>query len=589
MANILGISGLYHDAPATLVVDGEIICALQEERLSRIKNDAALPFRAAKACLEFAKLSAQEIDQVVFYESPFDKLERVLDSSLRDFPRSALSLPRVLRSQWGGKLWVLDHLAEGLGIQRSRISNCQHHESHAMSAFACSPFSSAAVLVVDGVGERSTTSIWHGSPEGLKLIEELEFPHSLGLFYSAITAYLGFSVNEGEYKVMGLAAFGQARFMAEFEQLLQCHADGSFELGLSSFAPYGSGNVGFTPRLDELLGARRRYGAPWNFDAQGAPADAETQRFADIAASAKASLERAMLGLSERARSRTSESKLCLAGGVALNALCNSRLAQAPGVSGVFVQPAAGDAGGSLGAALIGSKSAGDPSVAPMKSAALGLPIDPAKALELARAMNLSAKIIDDPPSEAAQLIAQDKIIAWVNGRSEWGPRALGQRSLLARPDKAEHRENLNRAIKHREPFRPFAPAILRESANQYFECAPNEMTPFMTTVCPVRPTAQLDAVTHRDGSARLQTVERDTPFGALLVNLESRGLPPCVLNTSLNENGEPIILSAADALIFFQRSEIDALIIEDVIIRKNDKIAASDGSSKSEKDSKIS
>jgi carbamoyltransferase len=570
VASILGISGLYHDAAAALVVDGKIVCALQEERVSRIKNDPSLPFRAARACLDFAGLDPAALDSVMFYESPFDKLERVLSSSLRGYPGTAKALPRVLRSQWGSKLWVLDHLAEGLGVARCRVSHVHHHESHAKSAFSCSPFARAAVLTVDGVGEQSTTSIWHGVDGELRLVEEIHFPHSLGLFYSAITAYLGFLVNEGEYKVMGLAAWGEARYEEEFSRLLRTHPDGSFELDVGYFDPHGAEHVGFSGKLEELLGARRPYGKAWSFREDGTVADEETRRFADIAASAQVALEKALVGLVRRALERTGERDLCLAGGVALNAKANGVLSTLEGVGRVFVQPAAGDAGGALGAALLGSSRAGDPPSGALASAALGLPPDPNRAQHLATSLGLSCRRVSDPHHEAATRLERGEIVAWVQGRSEWGPRALGQRSLLIRPDRLELRDRLNRVVKQRESFRPFAPAFLDDAAERWVEGAPNDMTRFMTTVCPVKEGAPLEAAIHKDGTARVQTVREDTAFGQLLRSLEREGLPPALINTSLNDNGQPIVLSEADALLFFLRKDIEALFVEDVLIQRS-------------------
>lgn len=568
MANVLGISALYHDAAAVLVVDGRIECALSEERLSRVKNDPALPFRAARAVLEFGRLTAKDLDRVVFYENPYERVEQVLGSALLRFPRSAKKLPQLFASQWSEKVWVLDRIAEGLGIDRAKVEFTRHHESHAASSYYCSGFESAAIVTVDGAGENATTALWHGRGDELELIEEVCLPHSLGVLYSALTAYLGFEVNEGEYKVMGLAAFGSQRYADVFEQLLRTHPDGSFEIDETVFDPWGLRGVGFTSRLIELLGPPRSYQMPLLFTRDGSPGDDATRRFADIAASLQEALERAMKGLVVRALLRTKERRVCLAGGVALNALCNRTLAELPGVERLFVQPAAGDAGGALGAALLGARARGDHPRAEFRSAALGLPARPARAATLAAEMGLQVRRLDSPYEEAARRLWEGQILAWVEGRSEWGPRALGQRSLLARPDRIESRERLNRVVKHREPYRPFAPAVLEGDFSRYFAGVPDSMTQFMTTVREVLPGAGLPAVTHHDGTARVQSVPADTPFGRLLSCLGERGLPPMVLNTSLNDAGEPIVLSEADALLFFAQSEVDALIVDDVLVQ---------------------
>jgi carbamoyltransferase len=560
MAAVLGISGTYHDAAAALVVDGEIVCAIQEERLSRIKNDPRLPVRAAAACLKFVNLVAGDLDRVVYYEQPFDKLERVLTSTLQTFPRALRQFPQAIGAQLGTKVWVLDQIAEMLGAPRDRVTCVEHHRAHAASAFFASPYRRAAVLTVDGVGEATSTAMWHGDGTKLEPIGHIEFPHSLGLLYAALTAYLGFEVNEGEYKVMGLAAYGEPRFRDEFAKLVRVEPDGYFELAVEYFAHHADTEVGFSSRLETLLGPRRPPYLAWNLES------ADDRRYADIAATLQAVTEDALVALAVEARRRSGAPALCLAGGVALNAVANARLSREAGFERVFVQPAAGDAGGALGAAILGALELDDPRPAAMTTAALGLPLDIAAAHALATQLGLSVRRVDDPAAEAAALVAAGKITAWCQGRFEWGPRALGQRSILADPRDPESRERLNRAIKRREPFRPFAPAVLAEHANEYFVGAPNDMTPFMTTVCAIRDRHRdaLAAVRHVDGSARVQTVET----GALRPVLEALEVP-IVLNTSLNGAGEPIIASELDALAFVLGHPIDAAVIGDLVVTK--------------------
>jgi carbamoyltransferase len=566
VAAVLGISGNYHDAAAALVVDGKVRAALQEERLSRIKNDSGLPLRAARWCLQEAGLAAQDLDAVVFYESPFRKLERVLVSLLRAFPESITQLPRALSSQWSSKIWVLDVLSEELGVPRQRVSHAAHHESHAASAFLLSPFENAAVLTVDGVGEYATTALWKGDGDRLSLLSQLEFPHSLGLLYSALTAYLGFEVNEGEYKVMGLAGFGTPRYRDKFARLIELHRDGSFELNLDYFNFADDRNGAFRSALEHLLGPKRDYGTPLDF----APNN-EAQRYADIAASLQLVTEEALLGLARRLREETQADTLCIAGGVALNALANRRLQRESGFERIFVQPAAGDAGAALGAALIGAQRLGDPRPDALRSTALGCRCDVGRAAQLAKQLGLQVVRSDDPAKLAARYINEGRVIAWVQGRSEFGPRALGQRSLLCRPDELSYKERLNRAIKRREPFRPFAPAVLHDAASTWFEDAPNEMTPFMTTVCTVKQPERLAAVTHVDGTARVQSVnpEHCAPFAAVLTELQQLGLPPIALNTSLNGKGEPIATTEVDALSFLCTHAVGTLLLEDLVITK--------------------
>ncbi len=569
MVAVLGVSAYYHDAAAALVVDGDLVAAVQEERLSRIKNDPSLPLRAAEACLQLAGIGPGDLDQVVYYEQPFAKLERVMLQLVRTFPRSWRQFPRALASQLGTKIWVLDHLAEQLGVDRKRVRTVDHHRSHAASAYFTSAYNHAAVLVVDGVGEHSSTSLWQGQGANLRQLSTIDFPHSLGLLYAALTAYLGFAVNEGEYKVMGLAAWGTPRFVDAFAKIITLHGDGSYELDLRYFAHMADAELGFGPELECLLGPRRPPGRPWDLE------DSADLRYADIAASLQATLEAAMLGLARQARARTGAPSLCLAGGVALNAVANAHLARASGFNHVYVHPAAGDAGGAVGAAIVGAHDLGSPRPPALVSAAVGPRVDPGRAQHLADALGLRCRRIEDPAQVCAQALADQKIIAYTCGRLEWGPRALGQRSVLADPSSRATRERLNRLIKKREVFRPFAPAVLAETMAEYFVGKPDAMTPFMTTVAHVRPECQsaLAAVTHEDGTARLQTVEstRAPELHAVLCALRSTGRPPVVLNTSQNGPGEPIVAGAEDSLGFFLRHSVDALLIEDLWIERPD------------------
>jgi len=567
MACVLGISAYYHDAAAALVIDGEVIVAIQEERLSRIKNDPGLPISAALACLAYAGVDPAAVDALAFYEEPFIKLERIMVHLLRHLPRTWRIFPRAIAGQLGAKIWVLDQLAETLGVPRARVVSFEHHHSHAASAYLVSPYEDAAVLVVDGVGEVHSTSIWDGHQGELRMLASVDFPHSLGLLYAGLTAWLGFAVNEGEYKVMGLAAWGRTTLRPEFDRIIKLHADGSYELELACFAHMSDAELGFGPALERILGPRRPPGRPWDLTD---PADL---RYADAAATLQQVLEDALLGLARRARALTGRKHLCLAGGVALNALANARLRRESGFDRLFVQPAAGDAGGALGAALLASHRLGDRRPKAMTGAALGLPIDVTRTHAVAAELGLRVRRVDDPAAFTAKLIAEDRIVAHARGRFEWGPRALGQRSILARPQDRAIRERLNRVIKEREPFRPFAPAILSERTAEYFAADADDMSPFMTTVAPVRPEARarLAAVTHEDGTARLQTVDlaRAPELHAVLTALAAEGHDPVVLNTSLNGAGEPIVASGEDALAFLLRHAVDALIVEDLVIER--------------------
>ena len=486
MAAFLGVSAYYHDAAAALVVDSEIVAAVQEERLSRWKNDASLPRAAIDACLAQGNITAKDLDGVIYYENPYAKLERVLVSLLKTFPRSLGQFPPAIASQLGQKLWVVDQLAEHLGIPRSRVSYRSHHESHAASAFFTSPYPRAAVLTVDGVGEDVTTAIWEGNGNELTCRETIRYPHSLGLFYAAITAWLGFRVNLGEHVVMGLAAYGEPRFVDVLDQILLREDDGSFALDLSVFRHHTDPDLPFGPLLERRLGPRRTPDTPWDLD------DADDRRYADVAASLQRVTEDAVLALAKRARTEVfgvdgEASALCIAGGVALNAVANARIAREAGFSRVFVQPAAGDAGGALGAAILGSIARGDARPTALSSAHLGLPVDVGRALEMARELGLRAERVDDPAAQIATDLTDQRIVGVASGRFEWGPRALGARSLLASASDSKVRERLNREVKHRESFRPFAPAVLAAAAAEHFDGPADDMTPFMTTVRDVR------------------------------------------------------------------------------------------------------
>ena len=555
MAVVLGMSGLYHDAAAALVVDGVVVGALQQERVTRVKHDPSLPLQAAASLLQHAGIDAASVDSVVFYENPFAKVERVLVHGLRTFPGSLRGFGSALAGQLGSKLWVLDALAAGVGVPRDRVTSVDHHQSHAAAAYFTSGWSEAAVLCVDGVGEWATTSIWSGSGQELRCVDSLEFPHSLGLLYAAITAWLGFSVNGGEYKVMGLAAFGTPD--VDLRAAITLDADGSFCLDPRLFDHFNNPKLAFGPGLVRLLGPPRARGKRWDLT------DPVDRRYADVAASIQAVTEQAMLGLARRARERTGAELLCLAGGVALNAVANRRIAAESGFQQVYVQPAAGDAGGALGAAILGSQRAGDGAVTGF-SPFCGLAPDAARTADVARALGLQVTSVTDPAKRIAEALEHDKIVALCTGRCEWGPRALGARSLLAKPVKSEMRDRLNARVKHRESFRPFAPAVLAERFSEYFSGEPCRMTEVMTTVRDVRDPSQLGAVTHVDGTARVQSVEA----GPLLPVLQQLELP-MVLNTSLNGGGEAICGTGVDALSFFIRHPIHALYVDDLEIQR--------------------
>lgn len=561
---ILGISCYFHDAAAALLVDGQLVAAAEEERFTRRKHDASFPRQAIAFCLRRAGCRAADLDRVVYFEKPFLKLERLLVSALSHWPRSRGLFTESMLSFAGDKLWIRSLLERELEAPPDRVLFSEHHLSHAASAFFPSPFEEAAILTVDGVGEWTTTSIGVGRGSSIRLLEELHFPHSLGLLYSAFTAFLGFAVNEGEYKVMGMAAYGEPRFREEVLRTVTLAADGSFALNLDYFRfPYSLESP-YTRRFEALFGPPRIPESPFD------PSGATCRRYADIAASIQAVTEEAMLGLARRARDRTGLSRLCLAGGVALNSAANGKLLRQSGFERIYIQPAAGDSGAALGAALFAWHMVEcRPRSLRMDRADFGESYGPDPGWQRLGEERLV--------EEVAQLLAAGKVAGWFQGRFEWGPRSLGQRSILADPRQPGMQARVNAAIKFREPFRPFAPAVPVAHAGRYFDlpaAAEQDPARFMLYVVPVREEyrAALPAVTHVDGTARPQVVHPETSplFHRLLERFGALTGVPVLLNTSFNVRGEPIVASPQDALRTFHASGLDALAIEDCLIQKS-------------------
>lgn len=556
MSAHLGLSAYFHDAAAALVVDGKLVAFAQEERFSRKKQDSGMPVLAARFCLERAGLTVQDLDSVVWHEKPLMKFERVLFTSLRTFPRSVAAFRRAMVSMMGDKLWVRNHLVGAFGVDPGRVRFSAHHASHASSAFHCSPFERAAVLTVDGVGEWATTTTWTGGPEGLKPLQELRFPHSLGLLYSVFTAFLGFRVNEGEYKVMGLAAFGEPVYADKVRKVFKQSEDGSFELDLDYFRFHSTPDRGWSPRFEELFGPAREPRGPLE------------QVHKDIAASIQWVLEEAVLALVRRLHQDTGEDFLCLAGGVALNSVAVGRVIAEGPFQDVFVQPAAGDAGGALGAALL---AAGGPRV-PLISAAWGADLDPGQVRGWLEQQGARFSEPEDIASATAERLVSGQVVGWMQGRFELGPRALGQRSILADPREFEAKDRLNRKVKFREPFRPFAPSVLAEFSGELFDLPPAGAWTrrFMTSVVPARD-QRVPAALHVDNTARVQEVHADaTPlYARLLGEVGARSGIPCVVNTSFNLAGEPMVNSVADGFATFVRSDIDALAVGPFLVER--------------------
>jgi len=559
---ILGISCWYHDAAAALVVNGQVVAAAAEERFSRVKHDHGLPRRAIGWLLADAGLDIDGVDLVTFYEKPFVKFERICASLVSTVPRSyrahITALPVWLRQ----KLWFPQVLRDELGY-RGPVHYCDHHLAHAASAFLPSPFEQAAILTVDGVGEWATTTEGTGQGSRVTVEREVRFPHSLGLFYSAVTAHLGFTVNNDEYKVMGLAGYGRPRFRKEMGQLVRLHEDGSFELDLRYFAyHYGLRMLG--PRGVALLGPRRQ------------PESEVTERHCDLAASLQLRLEEAMLNLARAAHRRTGLRKLCLGGGVALNCVANARILLETPFDDVFIQPAAGDDGGAMGAALFSHcHTFGAPRAWRLQHAYLGPDYRDEEIEAVLRQFGAPYRELsqEELPGAVGGLVHANRIVGWFQGRMEWGPRALGARSILANACDPEMKDILNSRVKHREDFRPFAPVVPAEQMADYFDLP--VPSPYMLLIGSVRPDkrALIPSVTHTDGTARPQSVERDVNplYYDVLRAFERLSGVPVIINTSFNVRGEPIVCSPCDAYRCFASTGIDDLVIGSYWVRKED------------------
>ena len=591
---ILGLSCYYHDAAAVLLEDGMLVAAAQEERFSRRKHDPGFPAHAVAFCLRQARLSAADLDYVVFYEKPFHKFERLLTTLVATVPRSTRLFRESMLVWLGDKLWLKQHIADRVGVPGDRILFVEHHLSHAASALYCSAFPEAALLTVDGVGEWTTaafgrgTAAWDPTAENrICLDAELRFPHSLGLLYSAFTAFLGFEVNEGEYKVMGMAPYGEPKYVERVQQLVHVYADGSLHLDLSYFTfPYHTRRT-FSRRFEALFGEPRDPKARFVTDRTGRdgdpspPSRAEVERnqyYADVAASIQAVTEDILLRMARHLHARTGLRRLCLAGGVALNSVANFRILTETPFEELYIQPAAGDAGGALGAALYAYHVLlGRPRRFVLEHAAWGESHDGAATADF---LNRSGLRAEYPGSEdrlldrVVDLLQRGKVVGWVQGRFEWGPRALGHRSILADARRAEMKDIVNVKIKFREPFRPFAPSVVAEKVGDYFalpDPARHFPARYMLYVVPVTQPEVLPAITHADGTGRLQVVTREANprYHRLLERFGEATGVPVLLNTSFNLRGEPIVNTPADAFRTFTASDMDALVLDNWVVLK--------------------
>ena len=594
---ILGISAFYHDSAAALVRGGQIVAAAQEERFTRKKHDPGFPAHAINYCLEEAFIDAADLDAVVFYDNPVATFDRVVENALAAGQAGRAQFIAASREMLGDKMWVEQHVRETIGGvgKAGRVLFSEHHMAHAASAFYPSPFDSAAILTIDGVGEWATTSLGSGQGSEVRLFSEINYPHSLGLLYSAITYYCGFKVNSGEYKLMGLAPYGEPRYYDLMRRhLIDVRGDGSYRLDTSYFG-----------YLDSLVMTNERFNSLFG----GAPRQPEspiTRREMDLAASVQKLTEEIVLKTAVHLRALTCERNLVMAGGVALNCVANGKLIAEKIFDNVWVQPAAGDAGGALGAALLASHALfGEArTVSPSgRDAQRGSYLGPRyNSAEVQAFLNRHAyphqriTARDERLQLVAQALADGKIVGWFSGRMEFGPRSLGARSILGDPRSATTQATMNLKIKYRESFRPFAPSVLRERCADYFELDAD--SPYMLVVAPVRqerrlamdtaafqegdddmralinqPRSDIPAVTHVDYSARVQTVDAHThpEYHALITAFEALTGCPMLVNTSFNVRGEPIVCTPQDAYRCFMRTEMDLLVLEDVLVWRRD------------------
>ena len=560
---ILGISCYYHDSAAVLLRDGKIVFAAQEERFTRKKHDESFPTNAVKQALKFAGIKATDLDAVVFYEKPFLKFfERILQTQLKVWPRGFVMFHRAMHEWMGKKLWIPQNIQKELKY-KGPILFTSHHESHAASAFFCSGFPEAAVVTVDGVGEWATTTIGHGQGKDLRMLEEIHFPDSLGLLYSALTYYLGFKVNSAEYKVMGLAPYGQPKYLKEMRELIEQLENGSFALKMKYFNyEYG---LTMTGRLIEQL-----FGQPTR-----RPETPLTQFHKDVACSLQHCTEEIMLKIVAHAKHLTGSNYLCLAGGVALNCVANGKILKSGLFKDIFIQPAAGDAGGALGAALaVWHRQYGGERIARLENVYFGPEYKDPEIEEFLKNENLPFEKLSeqDMTEKVASLLEGENVIGWFQGRMEFGPRSLGSRSIIADARNPLNWQKVNLKIKFRESFRPFAPTVLEERTADYFDL--DRESPYMLLVADVHENRrkEIPAVTHVDGSARIQTIRSDQhpKYYALLKAFERRTGCGVIINTSFNVRGEPIVESPRDALNCFLHTQMDYLVLGNFLLRKS-------------------
>lgn len=556
---ILGISCFYHDSAAALLKNGEIIAAAQEERFTRKKHDDDFPENAIKYCLSFAGITKEDLNSIAYYEKPLTKFERLLKTYIRTWPRSYVSFLKAMSTWLGKKLWIPSIIRKE--FPNKDIYYIEHHLSHAASSFFSSPYDNAAILTLDGVGEFATATYGTGEGNNIKILKEIHFPHSLGLLYSAFTYYLGFKVNSAEYKVMGLAPYGEPKYMDEVYKLIDVKEDGSFKLNMKYFS-YEHGLKMTNRSFDKLFGAPAKK-----------PETKLTQRDFDIARSLQQVLEEIILKITTHIKKETGKENLCMAGGVALNCVANGRILRDSPFKNVFIQPAAGDAGSAVGAALYTyRKILKKDKKYSMKDVYLGPEFTEQEIRELLSKYSIKHKNLDDEAlfDEISDHIINQCVVGWFQGRMEYGPRALGNRSIIADARNKENWQRVNLKIKFRESFRPFAPTVIKEDLQKYFDI--DVETPYMLLTAQVKEKT-IPAITHVDNSARIQSVsqEENKRYHSLISRFRDKTNTGVVINTSFNVRGEPIVCTPEDALKCFLRTDMDVLVLQNYVINKKD------------------
>lgn len=574
MTNILGLSFFYHDSAAAIVQDGVLVAAGEEERFSRKKHDHGYPALAIDFCLKRAGITARDLDYVVFYEKPFVKFERILVSSMATFPRSMSVFRESMLTWLTDKLWIKSLIKEKLGIDPAKIVFADHHMSHAAASYFCSPFEESAILTVDGAGEWTTATLGVGKGNHISITHEMRFPHSIGLLYSAFTAFCGFEVNEGEYKLMGMAPYGKPKYVDKIKQVIRIGDDGSLWHDMSYFAYHWSPESTLAKRFEEVFGKPRD------------PARADKhmdEYYADVAASIQTVTEEILIAMAKHLRKTTGMKNLCISGGVGLNCVANWKILLEAGFDRIYVQPAAGDDGAAVGAALwCWNDLLGNSKRFVMEHAYWGSEYDEAQIHDFVKTLGPASgaryeRIDDDEKvlDRTVDFLTRGSVCGWFDGRFEWGPRALGSRSIIADPTRADMKDIVNAKIKFREAFRPFAPSALMERVEDFFEMPhAREHYParFMLYVVPVKG-GKLPAITHVDGTGRVQGVlKQHAPrYHRLIEKFGSATGVPVILNTSFNLKGEPIVETPANAFNTFMKSGMDALVLGRHVVTKTD------------------